>query len=108
MTKREKKLLDRLWQEEITGGQCSILGCNKQGTEGHHIFKRRYLNTRWEIRNGRALCNGHHQWAETHPQAYEVLIIEDVGIEAYEVLRMDALMIKKQFYDEVKERLNGT
>ena len=102
MTKHEKKVLDRLWQKRVTGGQCSIPGCHKEGVEGHHVMKRRYLNTRWDTKNGRGLCNGHHRWAENHPIAYEVLIIEEIGTEAYEALREKSLMIVKQFYDEVK------
>jgi hypothetical protein len=105
MTKQQRKKLDRLWQQIITGGPCSILGCNKEGTEGHHIFKRRYHNTRWDIKNGRGLCRGHHDWAERHPIAYEVLIVEEIGHEAYEALREKALMVKKQFYDEILKEL---
>ena len=105
MTKHEKKALDRLWQEKVTGGICTHPGCNKIGNEGHHIMKRRYLNTRWLVENGRALCREHHLWADTNPQAYEDLIIGDIGPGAYEALRQKSLMIVKQFYNEIKEGL---
>lgn len=105
MTKHEKRVCDKLWQIKITGGLCSFPGCNRIGNEGHHVIKRRYLNTRWDIENGRALCRTHHVWAETNPQAYEDLIIEEIGEEAYQALREKALMVVKQFYDEIKEGL---
>ncbi|MCK5609777.1 HNH endonuclease [Candidatus Pacearchaeota archaeon] len=105
MTKQQRKKLDILWQQRITGGQCSHPGCSKEGTEGHHIFKRRYHNTRWDIDNGRALCRTHHDWAERHPIAYEVLIVEQIGHDAYGALREKALMVKKQFYDGILKEL---
>lgn len=105
MTSNQKKALDRTWQERITGGICSIPGCNRIGNEGHHIMKRRYLNTRWDIENGRALCREHHLWADTNPICYENLIVEEIGIEAYEALRQKSLMVVKQFYDDIREGL---
>ena len=106
MTKHEKKVCDQLWQIKITKDSvCSMPGCNRIGNEGHHIMKRRYLNTRWAIENGRALCRDHHLWAETNPQVYEDLIVEEIGAEAYEALRQKSLMVVRQFYDEIKEEL---
>ncbi len=105
MTKHQKKTLDQLWQKKITGGQCSYTGCNQIGCEGHHILKRRYRNTRWDTENGRPLCRGHHDWAERNPQAYEDLIIQEIGAEAYEALRRKARIVIKHFYEEIKEGL---
>lgn len=106
MTKYEKKKLDCMWQEVITNGKsCSYPGCCKIGNEGHHIFKRRYLNTRWSIENGRALCREHHDWAEKHPEAYEDLIVDEIGSRDYTTLRQEALMVRKQYYDEILEYL---
>jgi hypothetical protein len=105
MTSNQKKALDRLWQAKITGGECWYPGCHKEGNEGHHTIKRRFLNTRWDVANGRGLCRGHHDWAERNPIAYEVLITEEIGLEAYEALRQKSLMVVKQFYDEIREDL---
>jgi hypothetical protein len=106
MTKQQRKKLDILWQQKVTENKpCSYSGCCKMGKEGHHIFKRRYLNTRWSIENGRALCREHHDWAENHPMAYEDLIVGEIGVEAYGVLRQEALMVRKQFYDETLKEL---
>ena len=108
MTKQQRKKLDVLWQQKVTDGKpCSYPGCCKMGNEGHHIFKRRYLNTRWSIENGRALCRDHHDWAEKHPVIYEALIIDEIGEEAYGVLRLGSLTLKKQYYDEILEYLKG-
>lgn len=105
MTSNQKKTLDKLWQIQVTGVTCTYPGCNKIGNEGHHIMKRRYLNTRWLIENGRALCREHHLWADTNPQAYEDLVIGEVGTAAYDSLREKALMVVRQFYVEIREAL---
>ena len=106
MTKHEKKALDKSWQIKITGGTCSYPECNRIGNEGHHaIAKRRYLNTRWDIANGRALCRTHHDWADTHPTEYENMIIREIGSWEYALLREKSLIIKKQFYDENRKEL---
>lgn len=104
MTSNQKKICDRLWQIKVTAsGICSI--CGKHGTEGHHILKRRYLSVRWLPDNGRCLCRECHVWAENNPQAYEDLIVEEIGVEAYQALREKARMVVKQFYDEIREEL---
>ncbi|MCK5602157.1 HNH endonuclease [Candidatus Pacearchaeota archaeon] len=107
MTSNQKKALDRLWQEKVTGDICSFPSCNRIGNEGHHIMKRRYLNTRWNIENGRALCRECHLWAETNPQAYEDLILAELGEIEYGRLREQALMVRKQYFKEVKEMLSS-
>ena len=106
MTKQQKKQLDILWQQKVTEGKlCSFPGCNRIGNEGHHLMKRRYLNTRWVIENGRGLCREHHHWADTHPAEYENVIIREIGSWEYALLREKALIIKKHFYDEIREEL---
>ena len=106
MNSSQKKALDKLWQIKITKDAiCSMPGCNKQGLEGHHVFKRRYLNVRWSIENGRALCRACHAWAENNPVSYEVVIVQEIGIEAYGSLRQKARMVVKQFYGDIKEGL---
>jgi hypothetical protein len=106
MTSNQKKILDRLWQERVTAGKCCTFPvCNRIGNEGHHIMKRRYLNTRWLIENGRALCREHHLWADTHPEAYEDLIVGEIGQDEWDRLRKKSLEVVKQFYDEIREEL---
>ena len=107
MTSNQKKTLDRLWQQKVVEGKVCSCCRQRMATEGHHVFKRRYLNTRWLIENGRALCHGCHVWAESHPQAYEDSILSEMGEIEYGRLRDRALMVRKQFYDEVKESLNN-
>ncbi|MCK5604494.1 hypothetical protein KAR91_21570 [Candidatus Pacearchaeota archaeon] len=107
MTKHEKKVCDKLWQIKVTGGTCSFPGCNRIGNEGHHVMKRRYLNTRWVIENGRRLCREHHLWADTHPAEYENMIIREIGSYEYENLRIQAQMVVKQFYSEIRGGLEN-
>lgn len=108
MNSNQKKTLDRMWQHKITEGKrCSRPGCNWMGTEGHHIFKRRYLNTRWDIENGRALCRPCHIYTENNPQAYENLIVGEIGQDEWDRLRHKALMVVRQDYKELKEGLKN-
>ena len=106
MNSTQKKTCDRLWQIKVTeGGRCTFPGCSKDGNEGHHVFKRRYLNTRWDVRNGRCLCREHHMWADTHPIGYEGIIINEIGSYEYENIRIQAQMLVKQFYEEIRREL---
>jgi hypothetical protein len=106
MTKQQRKKLDIIWQQKVTKNKpCSYPGCCKIGNEGHHIFKRRYLNVRWSVENGRALCRECHLEAHNNPQAYEDCIVDEIGIEGYAILREKAYAVKKRFYDEILKEL---
>ncbi len=108
MMKNQKRALDKSWKIkviELAGGRCSFPGCNKEAVDAHHVRKCRYLNTRWDIDNGRALCREDHRWVEEHPTEYKFIIIKEIGIYEYEQLRKKSLEVIKQDYDELKERL---
>ena len=108
MTKHEKKALDAAWKEIVLDRAdhvCTFPGCNNQGVDAHHINKCRYLNTRWVIDNGRCLCRKCHSYVETHPAEYKAIIIREIGAWEYALLREKSLLVKKHFYDEIKESL---
>jgi hypothetical protein len=103
MTKTQKDRLDAKWKSKVLerdDHRCTMPGCNNQGTDAHHIIKCRYLNTRWDIDNGRCLCRKCHSWVETHPAEYEAMIIRGIGAWEYALLREKAQIIKKHFYDD--------
>jgi 5-methylcytosine-specific restriction endonuclease McrA len=66
-----KKTLDRIWQEIICliWKKCAKCG-STHNLAGHHIVKRRYLHTRWNIDNGICLCFTCHRFAEEHEEIF--------------------------------------
>ena len=62
--KRIKRHLDKLWQQAIRNRDqyCQVCG-NTEGLNGHHIFSRSRMNTRWDIENGILLCTGCHTFS---------------------------------------------
>lgn len=72
--KKLRKELDDSWREIIklrAGGRCECVTdgkrCEKRGVFGrgtnlnsHHIFGKSNFRVRWDLRNGIALCPGHH------------------------------------------------
>jgi len=71
---------DSLWQKIITkkfNHRCFV--CNKidggfPQHSAHHMIKRRFHFTRWDIKNGCYLCNEHHQQAESKTEAMEKML----------------------------------
>jgi hypothetical protein len=60
---------------ESRGGRCwlagaDIVSCNG-GIQCAHIISRRYLAIRWDRRNARPLCAGHHTYYTHHPLEWE-------------------------------------
>ncbi len=51
--------------KERSGHRCEVCG-SKQAVEAHHIVSRRYKATRYDVTNGVALCQKHHQDATWH------------------------------------------
>ena len=53
--------LDELWSKAVKkrdGYKC--VRCGKPAVHAHHIFSRRHKRTRWDVRNGIALCFRDH------------------------------------------------
>ena len=61
--------LDQAWSKAICykyKGKCAL--CGAEGTQAHHIVKRRYKLTRWLVGNGVWLCHKCHDALETNPE----------------------------------------
>ena len=57
---------DGYWQQLIAlRAKHTCESCGASCGSGHHIIKRRYFATRWDLRNGVYLCNRCHHLAET-------------------------------------------
>jgi hypothetical protein len=60
---RLKDFADRLWSLAVRDDwnyQCAV--CGKGKTDAHHLIPRQHESTRYELRNGIALCSYHHQF----------------------------------------------
>lgn len=55
---KAKRKLDKLWSDYIRGRDKVCTFCGRDGgkLDANHIFSRRHLATRWDVRNGNALC----------------------------------------------------
>jgi hypothetical protein len=62
------RTLDIWWSKAVSkkyGGKCAL--CKRDGTQAHHIVKRRYKLTRWLVGNGVWLCQRCHTEIEIYP-----------------------------------------
>ena len=60
---RLRDMADRLWSLSVRGDwnhQCAVCGYRK--TEAHHLIPRQHQATRYDVRNGIALCSRHHKF----------------------------------------------
>ena len=60
--KRVKRELDQLWRDVVilkAGGQCEVCGTEKN-VQAHHMYSRTFITTRFDHKNGVALCPLHH------------------------------------------------
>lgn len=79
--------LDRLWSELVRGaGACERCG-RPEALQAHHVVKRRYKATRWDLNAGVCLCHFCHRWAEEHPKDFERWFIRSFGELALRRLR---------------------
>ena len=60
---RLKEIAAQLWSLAVRAdwaNKCAVCGYGK--TEAHHLIPRQHEATRYNIRNGIALCASHHQF----------------------------------------------
>lgn len=89
-----KKECDQLVSEIVKlrdGGKCQK--CGHAGTQSHHLFSRRYLNTRWDSRNMVYLCYPCHlHGAHSKQEEFRDWILREIGPELFEKLKISAYM----------------
>lgn len=90
---------DKLWSElvrERDGGRCRFPGCGYSPAYPHHVFSRRSLATRWEVRNGFTLCFGHHRRGHAQdPEELRDVIISQIGQEEFDRIKFASRAITK-------------
>ena len=68
------KLLDERWRDAVFERDlytCRFPGCEANtNLDAAHIIPRRYLATRWEVKNGLTLCRSHHELMHARPNAF--------------------------------------
>ncbi len=82
----------------LAGGICEFCGKLPKSVYGyhtHHFIGRRYLNTRYELDNGIAVCLGCHNFLEDFPKASWELLEKRVGSERAEQLEIIARTYRK-------------
>lgn len=73
-----------------------------------HIISRRYLLTRWEIKNAFCLHMICHRYFTDHPTEWEIFVIEKIGEENYLALWQRAQSFEKVDYEATFLRLKET
>lgn len=77
-----------------------------EGLQCAHVFSRRYLTVRWDFRNAFCLCQGCHVFFTHRPIEWEDWCRKQMGDQAYDTLRLDAIAIgQKPDYDVIIGRL---
>lgn len=97
MNKRKRLIakLDRKWSAAVIErdhGHCQR--CPDPGDHPHHVFLRRYMGSRFIVKNGVTLCQKCHRWAHDNPIDFMSWWIGYAGIEVWEYVRMKALELK--------------
>lgn len=96
-TKSLKKRADKLWSEIVRKRDGKCMKCGRTtNLQAHHIFSRKFNNTRWNIDNGITLCYGCHLfWAHIEHENFRDLIIGLIGEAKYFELKNLSSQIKK-------------
>ncbi len=76
-------------------GRCQRCGSTSSSCNWHHIFSRRYLNTRWDEDNLLLLCFGcHFNFAHSKIEEFRDWVIERKGDIQYMILKKKALTLR--------------
>lgn len=119
--KTEKKItikeLDELWSKVVRQTtklcpMCLLEGKKEPRIFAHHIFSRRFMSTRFNLRNGIGLCYKHHiHVAHSDYETFRDFIVNYLPEGIFEELKIESKKIKKWTQEElkqIKENLNGT
>lgn len=101
-----KKIADKLWSLIVrAAGKCHLCGSSER-LQAAHGFSRRYLGTRFDLRNGWALCSGCHMRYTHDPLGWDEIMRRELGA-LYEVLRQNALAKSTPDYEAIIAQLEG-
>lgn len=85
---RAKRKLDSIWSAIVRkrDGQCTFCGKADGKLDANHIFSRRHMATRWDVRNGNTLDFCCHRRFHDDPLWGAAKARELIGEELYEEL----------------------
>jgi 5-methylcytosine-specific restriction endonuclease McrA len=87
--------LDKRWSKAVVDRDKGICQkCYAPGDNPHHVFLRRYLGSRFLLKNGITLCTKCHRWAHDNPIEFMEWWQGKYGFEKWEYLRMKAMELK--------------
>lgn len=114
MTKKEIKILDKLWSKAIKERDKVCQMCGKSGKylQAHHIFTRRNRTIRWNLNCGILLCPNCHTFglhsAHQNPLDFAEFIKKRLGIIKYKTLKKLAHQtVKWQDFETIKKQLRS-
>jgi hypothetical protein len=93
MNMNVKYLKDKGWSIAVgylAKNACEL--CGAEGCDAHHVIKRSYLKTKYDVENGIFFCRNCHNWAEEHSKKLKEWFILTRGKEVY-----------KQLFDKAKK-----
>lgn len=105
--KNIEKTLDNRWRIKVNdrwNGRCAMCA-TRHGLECHHIIKRRFKSTRWDVRNGLLLCVEHHGMCEQHPQWADQWVVKKFGQHFLDDLKKQGRQIFQGNYEHWEEQL---
>ena len=112
--KKMRAEMDKLWSYLILhdqkGNRKTCQWCGKRPAQhAHHIISRRYNNTRWDLENGIALCQGCHYKIHNYVEEGLQFIFGELGEDKYwELFRKvkdDNFAIQAYEYEKLLEEL---
>ena len=111
MDRRTKNRLDKKWSKkvkEIAKGKCEYCSSTHY-LNSHHIFSRKFLNTRFDINNGVCLCAAHHlPFAHHKSLEFSIWVISTRGDEWYDDLVIKSRVVKPILdIEKIEKELNG-
>ena len=83
--------------------------CYKCGSQDYnhletsHIFSRKNLAIRWDLRNTLCSCDGCHFWSHANPVLFTERVKEHLGDYEYQNLKAKAILTKKWTLEEMIE-----
>lgn len=113
MKKPTKKSLKNKLDKEISRITRARGICFKCGNQDYlhletaHIFSRKNLAIRWDLRNTLCSCDGCHFWAHQNPILFTERIREYLGNYDYEQLKLKASMSIKWTVENMQTLLDA-
>lgn len=86
----EKKAKDLAWATAVKARDKACVWCGSTARlAADHIFSRKVLSTRWDTRNGLALCCGCHLFRKKYePFVWALMVIDKIGMEMARTLQL--------------------